>query len=58
MLFKGMYTMTQYKADYPFQVVFGAQKMDNVLAEWLSQKKIPQIHIAGPFVFFSILQNL
>ncbi|KAJ3067185.1 hypothetical protein HDU98_009617, partial [Podochytrium sp. JEL0797] len=39
-------TMTQYKADYPFACVFPPQKMDNVLAEWLGKKAIPQCHIA------------
>ncbi|OTB17654.1 hypothetical protein K445DRAFT_260632 [Daldinia sp. EC12] len=28
-------TMTQYKADYPFEVAFKPQHMGNVLAEWL-----------------------
>ena len=48
-----MYTMTQYKADYPFNVIFPAQKMDNVLAEWLSHHNIPQIHIAGTSLTFT-----
>ncbi|KND04804.1 2,3-bisphosphoglycerate-independent phosphoglycerate mutase [Spizellomyces punctatus DAOM BR117] len=39
-------TMTQYKADYPFPVIFPPQKMTNVLAEWLAQHDIPQSHIA------------
>ncbi|EMR08329.1 2,3-bisphosphoglycerate-independent phosphoglycerate mutase [Pneumocystis murina B123] len=39
-------TMTQYKVDYPFPVAFPPQKMDNVLAEWLSKKGILQSHVA------------
>jgi 2,3-bisphosphoglycerate-independent phosphoglycerate mutase len=39
-------SMTQYKADYPFPTLFPPQVMDNVLAEWLSKKNVPQCHIA------------
>ncbi|KAK9325138.1 BPG-independent protein [Lipomyces orientalis] len=39
-------TMTQYKADYPFAIAFPPQRMDDVLAEWLGKKEIPQVHIA------------
>lgn len=39
-------TMTQYKSDYPFPNIFPPQSMDNVLAEWVGKKKIPQCHIA------------
>ncbi|KAJ3102456.1 hypothetical protein HDU97_000538 [Phlyctochytrium planicorne] len=39
-------TMTQYKADYPFALIFPPQKMDNVLAEWLGRHEVPQCHIA------------
>ncbi|KAI9361153.1 metalloenzyme [Zopfochytrium polystomum] len=39
-------TMTQYKADYPFKVIFPPQTMDNVLAEWLAAKSVPQCHVA------------
>lgn len=38
--------MTQYNEKFPFPVIFGPQKMDNVLAEWLSKQGIPQVHIA------------
>ncbi|CAO3612771.1 unnamed protein product [Cunninghamella echinulata] len=41
-----IYTMTQYKSDFPFKVAFPAQEMDNVLAEWLAKNDIPQMHIA------------
>ncbi|KAI9103190.1 BPG-independent [Phlyctochytrium arcticum] len=39
-------TMTQYKADFPFPVIFPPQKMTNVLGEWLAAQNIPQSHIA------------
>jgi 2,3-bisphosphoglycerate-independent phosphoglycerate mutase len=41
-----IFTMTQYKADFPFKIAFPAQSMDNVLAEWLAKNDIPQMHIA------------
>lgn len=41
-----VFTMTQYKSDYPFKIAFPAQSMDNVLAEWLAKNDIPQAHIA------------
>ncbi|ORZ05030.1 2,3-bisphosphoglycerate-independent phosphoglycerate mutase [Absidia repens] len=41
-----IYTMTQYKSDFPFKVAFEAQEMDNVLAEWLGKNDIPQMHVA------------
>ena len=40
-------TMTQYKADFPFPVLFPQQVMDNVLAEWLAKQHVKQMHIAG-----------
>ncbi|KAF7553157.1 hypothetical protein G7046_g7174 [Stylonectria norvegica] len=39
-------TMTQYKLDYPFEVAFEPQRMDNVLAEWLGKQNVEQVHIA------------
>ncbi|KAJ3326732.1 hypothetical protein HDU76_012688 [Blyttiomyces sp. JEL0837] len=39
-------SMTQYKSDFPFALIFPPQKMDNVLGEWLGKKSIPQCHIA------------
>lgn len=39
-------TMTQYKSDFPFNIAFPAQTMDNVLAEWLSKNGIRQMHVA------------
>ncbi|PVU87749.1 hypothetical protein BB560_002071 [Smittium megazygosporum] len=41
-----VFTMTQFKADFPFKVAFPPQKMDNVLAEWLSKLGISQSHTA------------
>ncbi|KAF2862178.1 phosphoglycerate mutase 2 [Piedraia hortae CBS 480.64] len=39
-------TMTRYKTDYNFPIAFAPQVMDNVLADWLSQKGVHQCHIA------------
>jgi len=39
-------TMTRYKTDYPFDIAFEPQKMDNVLAEWLGKQEVRQVHIA------------
>ena len=39
-------TMTRYKTDFTFPIAFAPQVMDNVLADWLSQKGIKQRHIA------------
>jgi 2,3-bisphosphoglycerate-independent phosphoglycerate mutase len=39
-------SMTQYKSDFPFKNIFPPQTMENVLAEWLGKKGIPQSHIA------------
>ncbi|KAI1760128.1 BPG-independent [Hypoxylon sp. FL1150] len=39
-------TMTQYKADYPFEIAFKPQHMGNVLAEWLGKQGVKQVHIA------------
>ncbi|KAF2196288.1 hypothetical protein GQ43DRAFT_485075 [Delitschia confertaspora ATCC 74209] len=39
-------TMTQYNVKYPFPVAFPPQKMNDVLAEWLSKKGIKQCHVA------------
>ncbi|KAI7852031.1 2,3-bisphosphoglycerate-independent phosphoglycerate mutase [Circinella umbellata] len=41
-----LFTMTQYKGDFPFKVAFPAQTMDNVLGEWLAKNGVPQMHIA------------
>jgi len=39
-------TMTQYKADFPFQIAFPPQRMDDVLAAWLSKEGVKQCHVA------------
>lgn len=39
-------TMTQYKGDFPFPVIFPAQTMTNCLGEWLDQKGVAQCHVA------------
>ncbi|POR36140.1 2,3-bisphosphoglycerate-independent phosphoglycerate mutase, partial [Tolypocladium paradoxum] len=39
-------TMTTYKTDYPFEVAFEPQRMDNVLAEWLGRQNVEQVHVA------------
>ncbi|CAO3668391.1 unnamed protein product [Rhizopus stolonifer] len=41
-----IFTMSQYKGDFPFKVAFSAQTMDNVLSEWLGKNDIPQMHVA------------
>ena len=39
-------TMTQYKGDYPFSLIFPPQTMDNVLAEWIGKQGKTQMHVA------------
>lgn len=39
-------TMTRYKTDFTFPIAFAPQVMDNVLADWLSQKGVTQLHAA------------
>jgi len=41
-----IFTMSQYKKEFPFKVAFPPQAMTNVLAEWLSKKGIRQAHVA------------
>ncbi len=41
-----MTTLTSYKSDYPFNVIYPPQTMKNTLAEWLDEKKVAQCHIA------------
>jgi 2,3-bisphosphoglycerate-independent phosphoglycerate mutase len=38
--------MTQYNTKYTFPVAFSPQRMDDVLAEWLSKQGISQCHVA------------
>ncbi|XP_074615241.1 2,3-bisphosphoglycerate-independent phosphoglycerate mutase-like [Acropora palmata] len=39
-------TMTQYKKEFPFPVLFPPVVLTNVLAEWLSSENVPQFHCA------------
>ncbi|EDV20042.1 uncharacterized protein TRIADDRAFT_32533 [Trichoplax adhaerens] len=39
-------TMTQYKKQFPFPVLFPPTPPDNVIAEWLSKKELSQMHVA------------
>jgi len=41
-----IFCMTQYKAEFPFDVLFPPVTPKNVLAEWLASKKMPQFHTA------------
>lgn len=41
-----LYTMTQYKKEYPFEVLYPPTVPKNVLAEWLSAKGKTQFHCA------------
>lgn len=40
-------SMTEYKKEFPFPVMFPPEVPKNVLAEWLGSKKVPQYHCAG-----------
>ena len=42
-----VFTMTEYKKEFPFPVVFPPDVPNNTLAEWLSSKGLPQFHCAG-----------
>ena len=44
---QAVYTMTEYKKEFPFPVIFPQKAAINTLAEWLSKKKLPQFHCAG-----------
>ncbi len=39
-------TMTEYKKEYPFPILYPPIKLENVLAEWLSKFELPQFHTA------------
>lgn len=39
--------MTQYKDDHTHPVISPLQRMDNVMAEWISKQKLYQSHVAG-----------
>lgn len=40
-------TMTEYKKEFPFPVVFAPEVTLNCAAEWLAKKHLPQFHCAG-----------
>ena len=42
-----VFTMTEYKKEFPFPVVFPPVIPNNTLAEWLSSKGLAQFHCAG-----------
>jgi 2,3-bisphosphoglycerate-independent phosphoglycerate mutase len=42
-----VFTMTEYKKEFPFPVIFPPVIPNNTLAEWLSSKGLPQFHCAG-----------
>lgn len=42
-----IYTMTEYKKDFDFPVLFPTTVPSNTLAEWLASKDLPQFHCAG-----------
>ena len=46
-VFQHQITMTQYKKEFPFPVLFPPVTPKNVLAEWLSGHNVPQFHCAG-----------
>ncbi|KAF2705600.1 hypothetical protein K504DRAFT_537163 [Pleomassaria siparia CBS 279.74] len=39
-------TMTQYNIQFPYPIAFPAQKMTDVLAEWLGKQGVKQCHVA------------
>lgn len=42
-----VYTMTEYKENFPFPVLFPQEVPSNTLAEWLAKKNLQQFHCAG-----------
>lgn len=42
-----VFTMTEYKKEFPFPVIFPPVIPNNTLAEWLSSKGLSQFHCAG-----------
>lgn len=42
-----LFTMTEYKKEFPFPVLFPQEVPINTLAEWLAKKQLPQFHCAG-----------
>lgn len=44
-----VFSMTEYKKEFPFPVVFPSVIPNNTLAEWLSSKALSQFHCAGMY---------
>lgn len=42
-----VFTMTEYKKEFPFAMLFPPEIPTNTLAEWLSKKGVAQFHCAG-----------
>lgn len=40
-------SMTQYKDEHTHPVISPPQRMDNVMAEWISRHGLRQSHVAG-----------
>ena len=40
-------TLTKYKEDFPFPVLFPPRSNEDTLAEWLSKQQINHLHCAG-----------
>ena len=47
-------TLTKYKEDFPFPVLFPPRSNQDTLAEWLSKKQINHFHCAGLFDEFTL----
>lgn len=41
-----IYTMTQYKKEFPFSMLYPPTVPKNVLSEWIASKSLPQFHCA------------
>ena len=40
-------TLTKYKEEFPFPVLFPPRSNEDTLAEWLSKKEVDHLHVAG-----------
>ena len=43
---QGVFTMTEYKKEFPFPILFPPEVPSNTVAEWLSKKALTQFHCA------------
>ena len=48
--FQSLTTMNEYKAEFPFPLIFPPQQCVNVLAECLAKNNLTQFHCAGRFI--------